>query len=55
VKIGCGGSPPKKGLFKVGSFFSSLDCSMGSHFPWKSVANTGFYAGGLFCVVSGSR
>jgi len=27
----------KKGLFKVESFFSSLACSVGSHFLWKSV------------------
>jgi hypothetical protein len=27
-------------LFKVGSFFSSLACSVGSHFPWKSVWRT---------------
>jgi len=30
----------EKGLFKVGSFFSSLACSVGSHFPWKSVWRT---------------
>jgi hypothetical protein len=28
---------PNKGLFTVGSFFSSLACSVGSYFPWKSV------------------
>jgi hypothetical protein len=37
VKTNCGGSPPKKGLFKVGSFFSSLACDVRSHFPCKSV------------------
>jgi hypothetical protein len=26
----------KRGMFKVKSFFSSLVCSKGSHFPWKS-------------------
>jgi hypothetical protein len=30
----------KKGLFKVGSFFSSLACYVGNHFPWKSVWQT---------------
>jgi hypothetical protein len=29
-----------KGLFKVGSFFSSLACFVGSHFPWKKVWQT---------------
>jgi hypothetical protein len=32
--------PSKKGLFKVGSFFSSLACDVRSHFPWKSVWRT---------------
>jgi hypothetical protein len=27
----------QKGLFKVGSFVSSLTYSIGSRFPWKSV------------------
>jgi len=30
----------KEGLFTVRSFFSSLACSVGSHFPWKSVWQT---------------
>jgi hypothetical protein len=30
----------KKGLFKVKSFFSSLACSEGKRFPWKSVWRT---------------
>jgi hypothetical protein len=30
----------KKVLFKFGSFFSSLACSVGSHFPWKNVWRT---------------
>jgi hypothetical protein len=32
--------PSKKGLFKVGSFFSSLACDVRSHFPWKSAWRT---------------
>jgi hypothetical protein len=32
--------PSKRGLFKVKSFFWSLVCSEGCHFPWKSVRRT---------------
>jgi hypothetical protein len=40
----------KKGLFTIGSFFSFLDCSVGSLFPWKNVwwtqapSQTAFFA-----------
>jgi hypothetical protein len=32
--------PSKKGLFKVKSFFTSLACSEGRSFPWKSMWRT---------------
>jgi hypothetical protein len=32
--------PSKKGVLKVKSYFSSLACCEGSHFPWKSVWRT---------------
>jgi len=45
----------KKGLFTIGSFFSSLACSVGCLFPWKSVTDTNSFASGFFCMVGGSR
>jgi hypothetical protein len=32
--------PPKRGLFKVESFYSSLVAPIGCSFPWKSVWRT---------------
>jgi len=49
----------KRGLFKVKSFFSSLACSEGSCYPWRSVADSGSesatFEGRFFCVVGGLK
>jgi hypothetical protein len=46
----------KRGLFKVKSFFSSLACSEGSLFTWKSVWRTQIFSRtAFFCMVGGSR